>query len=70
MSEVTTLFLKSLLQSAEDFLGKKVDGTVISVPAYFDDAQRAALKKAAEDAGVTVLQLLDEAGAASVFSPR
>lgn len=66
MSEVTTLFLKSLLQSAEDFLGKKVDGTVISVPAYFDDAQRAALKKAAEDAGVTVLQLLDEAGAAAV----
>ena len=66
VSEVTTLFLKSLLQSAEDFLGKKVDGTVISVPAYFDDAQRAALKKAAEDAGVTVLQLLDEAGAAAV----
>lgn len=66
VSEVTTIFIKSLLQSAEDFLGKKVDGAVISVPAWFDDVQRTALSKAAEDAGVKVLQLLDEAGAVAV----
>lgn len=66
VSEVTSIFIKSLVQSAEDFLGKKVDGAVISVPAWFDDVQRAALSKAAENAGVKVLQLLDEAGAVAV----
>ncbi|KAF8154933.1 Hsp70 protein-domain-containing protein [Crassisporium funariophilum] len=65
VSEVTTIFIKSLVQSAEDFLGKKIEGAVISVPADFTDAQRNALEKAATDAGVNVLQLLDEAGAAA-----
>jgi heat shock 70kDa protein 1/2/6/8 len=63
---VTTIFLKSLLQSAENFLGKNVDGAVISIPAWFNNTQRDALSKAAEDAGVKVLQLLDEAGAVAV----
>ncbi|KIJ64049.1 hypothetical protein HYDPIDRAFT_91174 [Hydnomerulius pinastri MD-312] len=66
VSEVATIFLGSLLQSAEDFLGKKVVGAVISVPSWFDDAQRDALSKAAEDAGIHVLQLLDDAGAVAV----
>lgn len=66
VSEVSTLFLKSLVKSAEDFLGRKVTGAVLTVPEWFDDAQRSALQKAAEDAGITVLQLLDEAGAALV----
>ncbi|CAL1697107.1 unnamed protein product [Somion occarium] len=66
--EVTTIFLKSLIQSAEDFLGKKVQGAVISIPAWFSDAQKAALEKAAADAGLVVLQLLEEAGAAVVAS--
>ena len=65
VSEVATIFIKSLVQSAEDFLGKQVKGAVISVPSNFNDAQRSALEKAALDAGVTVLQLLDEAGAAA-----
>ncbi len=65
VSEVATIFIKSLVQSAEDFLGKKITGAVISVPSTFTDAQKVALEKAAEDAGVTVLQLLDEAGAAA-----
>jgi len=65
VSDVTTIFIKSLIQSAEDFLGKKIQGTVITVPATFTDAQRTALEKAATDAGVNVLQLLDEAGAAA-----
>jgi molecular chaperone DnaK (HSP70) len=63
---VTTIFLGSLVQSAEDFLGKKVLGAVISTPSWFDDAQREAVIKAAEDAGIHVLQLLDDAGAVAV----
>ncbi|PIL30023.1 transporter [Ganoderma sinense ZZ0214-1] len=66
VSEVTTIFLKSLIQSAEDFLGKKVQGAVISVPGWFEQAQKDALEKAANDAGITVLQLLEEAGAAAI----
>lgn len=67
VSEVTSIFLKSLIKSAEDFLGKKVQGAVISVPSWFDDVQRSALKKAALDADISVLQLLDEV-ASSVFT--
>ncbi|KAI0668764.1 actin-like ATPase domain-containing protein [Trametes maxima] len=66
VSEVTTIFLKSLIQSAEDFLGKKVQGAVVTIPTWFEQAQKDALEKAANDAGITVLQLLEEAGAAAV----
>lgn len=66
VSEVTTIFLGSLCQSAEDFLGRKVIGAVISVPSWFNDAQREALAKAAEDAGIRILQLLDDAGAVAL----
>lgn len=66
VSEVATIFLKSLLQSAEDFLGKKIEGAVITTPSWFDDAQRAGLIKAAEDAGIKVLQLLEDVAAAAV----
>lgn len=66
VQEVASIFLKSLIQSAEDFLGRKVQGAVISVPSWFQDAQKAALEAAANDAGVKVLQLLEGAGAAAV----
>ena len=66
VSEVTTIFLSSLRQSAEDFLGKKIIGSVIALPSWFDDTQRQAFSKAAEDAGIHVLQLLDDAGAVAV----
>ncbi|KAG1722783.1 Hsp70 protein-domain-containing protein [Suillus paluster] len=66
VSEVATIFLGSLVQSAEDFLGKKVLGAVISIPSWFNDTQREAVIKAAEDAGIHVLQLLDDAGAVAV----
>ncbi|EPQ61321.1 actin-like ATPase domain-containing protein [Gloeophyllum trabeum ATCC 11539] len=66
VSEVTSIFLRSLVKSAEDFLGKKVTGAVLSVPAWFDEAQRAALEKAASDADIHVLQLLEDAGAVAV----
>jgi heat shock protein 1/8 len=65
VSEVTTIFLTSLIKSAEDFLGKPVNGAAISVPSIFTDTQRIALEKAAKDAGITVFQLLDEAAAAA-----
>ncbi|KAG6827737.1 hypothetical protein H0H92_010615 [Tricholoma furcatifolium] len=66
VSEVTTMFLASLVESAENFLGTKVQGAVITVPTAFSETQKAALEKAAEAAGIHVLQLLDEAGAAAV----
>lgn len=64
--DVSVLFLKSLLQSAVDFLGRPVDGAVLSVNSSWNDAQKAALKRAAEAAGINVLQLLDEAAAAAL----
>ncbi|CAE6413779.1 unnamed protein product [Rhizoctonia solani] len=69
--DVSVLFLKSLLQSAVDFLGRPVEGAVLkgavlSVNTGWNDAQRAALKRAAEEAGIKVLQLLDEAAAAAL----
>ncbi|KAG5652909.1 hypothetical protein H0H81_003109 [Sphagnurus paluster] len=68
VSEVTTLFIASLVESAENFLGKKVQGAVLTVPPSFSDSQKDALEKAATAAGVRVLQLLDEAAAAAVTS--
>ncbi|KAF5391066.1 hypothetical protein D9757_003097 [Collybiopsis confluens] len=68
VSEVTTIFLKSLLQSAEDFLGKKVQGAVITVPSTFTDAQKEALENAATDAGIPVLQLSDESAATAAVT--
>ncbi|KAK2464936.1 hypothetical protein APHAL10511_003012 [Amanita phalloides] len=64
--EATALFLRSLAQSAEDFLGKPLTGAVITVPSFFTPAQRSALLRAAKDASVPVFQLLDEAGAAAL----
>ncbi|KZV96308.1 actin-like ATPase domain-containing protein [Exidia glandulosa HHB12029] len=69
VGEVTTLYLKSLLQSATDYLGKEVDGAVLPVPAWFTPAAREALVSAAADAGIKILQLLDEPGAALLTLP-
>ncbi|ORX33520.1 putative heat shock protein HSP60 [Kockovaella imperatae] len=64
--EVTSLFLSTLLGSATDFLGVKPTQCVISAPTWFTPAQQEALKAAAEDAGMQVLQVLDEAAAVLV----
>ncbi|KAF9445642.1 dnaK-type molecular chaperone bipA [Macrolepiota fuliginosa MF-IS2] len=64
-SEATTIFLRSLVSSAEAFLGKKVKDAVITVPSWFSPSQRTALNNALRNTGVNVLQLLDEAGAAA-----
>ena len=64
--EVSAEILKSLKQRAEETLGGDLVGAVITVPAYFDDAQRQATKDAARFAGLKVLRLLNEPTAAAV----
>lgn len=64
--EVSAEILKVLKQRAEKALGGELTGAVITVPAYFDDAQRQATKDAARLAGLTVLRLLNEPTAAAV----
>ncbi|MCB1960647.1 MAG: Fe-S protein assembly chaperone HscA, partial [Rhodocyclaceae bacterium] len=64
--EVSAQILASLRQRAEDSLGGALVGAVITVPAYFDDAQRQATKDAARLAGIKVLRLLNEPTAAAV----
>ena len=64
--EVSAEILKSLKQRAEDSLGDSLTGVVITVPAYFDDAQRQATKDAGKLAGLNVLRLLNEPTAAAV----
>ena len=64
--EVSAEILKALRQRAEASLGGELVGAVITVPAYFDDAQRQATKDAARIAGLNVLRLLNEPTAAAV----
>lgn len=64
--EVSSEILKVLRQRAENSLGGDLTGVVITVPAYFDDAQRQATKDAAKLAGLNVLRLLNEPTAAAV----
>ncbi len=64
--EVSSEILKRLKKIAEDRLGTQVNRAVITVPAYFNDAQRAATKKAGELAGFTVERILSEPTAAAL----
>jgi molecular chaperone HscA len=64
--QVSAEILKVLRQRAEEALGGELVGAVITVPAYFDDAQRQATKDAARLAGLNVLRLLNEPTAAAV----
>ena len=64
--EVSAQILATLRQTAEDALGDDLVGAVITVPAYFDDAQRQATKDAAQLAGLNVLRLLNEPTAAAI----
>ncbi|MGJ8686556.1 MAG: Fe-S protein assembly chaperone HscA [Spongiibacteraceae bacterium] len=64
--QVSAEILKNLVERAEKTLGDSLQGAVITVPAYFDDAQRQATKDAAKIAGVKVLRLLNEPTAAAV----
>jgi molecular chaperone HscA len=64
--ETSAQILATLRQLAEDSLGDELVGAVITVPAYFDDAQRQATKDAAQLAGINVLRLLSEPTAAAI----
>jgi len=64
--EISAEILATLRQRAEDALGDDLVGAVITVPAYFDDAQRQATKDAAKLAGLNVLRLLNEPTAAAI----
>ena len=64
--EISAMVLQKLKQSAEDYLGAKVDKAVITVPAYFNDAQRQATKDAGKIAGLEVLRIVNEPTAAAL----
>ncbi|MDC2863642.1 molecular chaperone HscC [Bacillus sp. BP-3] len=64
--ELSSFVIKSLKQDAEAYLNEPVTGAVISVPAYFNDAQRKATKRAAEIAGLKVERLISEPTAAAI----
>src|SRR5947209_239421 len=64
--EISAMILGKLKAAAEDFLGEKVTKAVITVPAYFNDAQRQATKQAGEIAGLEVVRIINEPTAAAL----
>jgi len=64
--ELSAMILTKLKTAAEDFLGEKVTKAVITVPAYFNDAQRQATKQAGEIAGMEVVRIINEPTAAAL----
>ena len=64
--EISSFILEKLYKSAMNYLGKPIKNTVITVPAYFNDFQRKATKIAGEQAGLKVLQIINEPTAASL----
>ena len=65
-SQISAFILQKMKETAEAFLGEKVDQAVITVPAYFSDAQRQATKDAGKIAGLDVLRIINEPTAASL----
>ncbi|EDM35060.1 molecular chaperone DnaK [Pedobacter sp. BAL39] len=64
--EISAMILQKMKKTAEDFLGHEVSEAVITVPAYFNDAQRQATKEAGEIAGLTVKRIINEPTAAAL----
>jgi molecular chaperone DnaK len=64
--EISAMILQKLKKAAEDYLGAKVDKAVITVPAYFNDAQRQATKDAGKIAGLEVMRIVNEPTAAAL----
>ena len=64
--EISAMILQKMKKTAEDYLGQEVTEAVITVPAYFSDAQRQATKEAGEIAGLTVRRIVNEPTAASL----
>ena len=64
--EISSMILQKLKADAETYLGEKIESAVITVPAYFNDAQRHATKTAGEVAGLKVLRIINEPTAAAL----
>jgi len=64
--EISAIVLQKMKQTAEDYLGQKVEQAVITVPAYFNDSQRQATKDAGKIAGLEVLRIINEPTAAAL----
>ncbi|MER3330093.1 MAG: Hsp70 family protein, partial [Candidatus Kapaibacterium sp.] len=64
--EISAMILTKMKQTAEEYLGEKVEEAVITVPAYFNDAQRQATKDAGEIAGLKVKRIINEPTAAAL----
>ena len=64
--EISAMILQKMRQTAEDYLGQSVNQAVITVPAYFNDAQRQATKDAGKVAGLEVLRIINEPTAAAL----
>ncbi|MEX2583668.1 MAG: molecular chaperone DnaK [Gemmatimonadota bacterium] len=64
--EISAMILQKMKQTAEDYLGQTVEQAVITVPAYFNDAQRQATKDAGKVAGLEVLRIINEPTAAAL----
>jgi molecular chaperone DnaK len=64
--EVSAVILQNIKRSAEDYLGAEVTGAVVTVPAYFNDAQRQATKEAGEIAGLKIERIVNEPTAAAL----
>lgn len=64
--QISAMILQKLKQSAEEYLGQTVDKAVITVPAYFNDAQRQATKDAGQIAGLEVMRIVNEPTAAAL----
>ena len=65
-SQVSAMILQKMKETAEEYLGEKVEQAVITVPAYFNDAQRQATKDAGKIAGLEVLRIINEPTAAAL----
>ena len=65
-SQISAFILQKMKETAEDYLGEKVEQAVITVPAYFNDAQRQATKDAGKIAGLEVLRIINELTAAAL----
>ena len=65
-AEISAMILTKMKQTAEEYLGEKVNDAVVTVPAYFNDAQRQATKDAGRIAGLNVLRIINEPTAASL----
>jgi len=64
--EISAMILQKMRQTAEDYLGHKVEKAVVTVPAYFNDSQRQATKDAGKIAGLNVLRIINEPTAAAL----